>query len=336
MGYSKKVFRAAEAKLSERKQDAEREAEERRRAIYRQLPRTEELVKGIAGSGIRAARAVVRGGNAAEELEKLRAENLKMQQELRTLLHENGYRENVFEPDYSCKRCNDTGYYEQDNITLMCPCLKKALSECACEELNRYAPLDQSTFDNFSLDFYPTEPNRHHIIPRVHMEKVYRFCRNYAENFSLRSQNLLLYGATGLGKTHLSLAIANEVIQKGFGVIYVSAPSLIQQYEQRMRSGSYDEDLLDMVTDCDLLIIDDLGSEFTNQFTVPHIYNLINSRLLLSLPIIISTNLSMKELERQYSYRMVSRLSGETEKLNFFGNDIRIEKKKLKKFEKTS
>lgn len=334
MGYSKKVFRAATAKLSGRKQDAERAAEERRRAIYRQLPRTEELVKEIGSSGIRAARAVVRGGNAAEELEKLRADNLRMQNELRALLQANGYTENVFEPDYSCKRCNDTGYYEQDNITLMCPCLKKALSECACEELNRYAPLYQCTFANFSLDYYPTEPNEHNIVPRSHMEKVCRYCREYADNFSLHSRNLLFFGATGLGKTHLSLAIANEVIQKGFGVIYVSAPSLIQQYEQRMRYGSYDEDLLDMVTDCDLLIIDDLGSEFTNQFTVPHIYNLINSRLLLARPIIISTNLTMKELERQYSYRMVSRLSGETEKLNFFGNDIRIGKKRLKKVQK--
>ena len=336
MGYSKKVFRAAEAKLSERKQDAERAAEERRRKIYRLLHRTEELVKAIGSSGIRAARAVVRGGNASEERETLRAEDLRLQSELRTLLRENGYKEDVFEPDYSCKRCNDTGYYEQDNVTLMCPCLRKALSECACEELNRYAPLYQSTFENFSLDYYPTEPNEHRIVPREHMDKVYRYCRDYAANFSLHSQNLLFFGATGLGKTHLSLAIANEVIQKGFSVIYVSAPSLIQQYEQRMRSGSYDEDLLDMVIDCDLLIIDDLGSEFTNQFTVPHIYNLINSRLLLGRPIIISTNLSMRELERQYTYRLVSRLSGEAEKLNFFGRDIRIEKKKMKKVEKTS
>jgi DNA replication protein DnaC len=135
-------------------------------------------------------------------------------------------------------------------------------------------------------------------------------------------------GATGLGKTHLSLAIANEVIRRGYGVIYVSAPAIIAHYENRMRQRSETDELLDMATDCDLLIIDDLGTEFISQFSVSHIYNLINSRLLSGKPVIINTNFTMRELEKTYSNRLVSRLNGEAEKLNFFGRDIRIMKKR--------
>ena len=251
-----------------------------------------------------------------------------MQEELNQLLISNGYTADALEPDYTCKRCSDTGYYDENGRTLICTCLKQTLTECACEELNRHAPLRLSTFDSFKLDLYPDETDVNGINPRHHMDRVVRFCKGYANNFTTQSKSLLMCGATGLGKTHLSLAIANEVIRRGYGVIYVSAPAIIAHYESRMRQRSETDELLDMATDCDLLIIDDLGTEFISQFSVSHIYNLINSRLLTRKPVIINTNFTMRELEKTYSNRLVSRLNGEAEKLNFFGRDIRILKKR--------
>ena len=331
MGYSSNVYKKAADRLAQRKIRAEREADERRQEIYRLLPRAEELQKGITSSGIKAARAVIGGGDVKKEMERLRGENLAMQSELASLLQSNGYREDVFEPDYRCKRCSDTGYYDENGRTLVCPCLRQTLAECACEELNRFAPLSLSTFETFRLEYYSTDRDSNGLVPREHMEKVLRFCKGYAYNFHPGARGLLMCGATGLGKTHLSLAIANEVIKRGYGVIYVSAPSVIEQFEKRMRSWGESNELLDMVNDCDLLIIDDLGTEYKNQFSVAHIYNLINSRLLAHKAIIISTNLSMKELESHYSNRLVSRLNGEVEKLNFLGRDIRVAKKNQRK-----
>ena len=335
MGYSSIIQKKAADRLAQRRLEARRNADFRREEIFAKLPRAAELEKGIGNSGIRAARAVVAGGNAAEELERLKNENLSMQEELKQLLVTNGYSADALEPDYTCKRCSDTGYYDENGITLMCGCLKQALTECACEELNRHAPLTLSTFDSFRIDFYPDEADQNGINPRQHMDRVVRYCKSYAHNFTTNSKSLLMCGATGLGKTHLSLAVANEVIRRGYGVIYVSAPAIIAHYETQMRRRTENDELLDMTTDCDLLIIDDLGTEFNSQFSVSHIYNLINSRLLSRKPVIINTNLTMRELEKTYSNRLVSRLNGEAEKLNFFGRDIRIAKKRLNQFSKT-
>lgn len=130
-------------------------------------------------------------------------------------------------------------------------------------------------------------------------------------------------GATGLGKTHLSLAIANEVIKKGYGVIYASAPSLVSKLEKNYFSNNDDDSAFSILVDCDLLIIDDLGTEFHSQFGVSQFYNIFNSRMLSNKPIIINTNLSVKELENNYSQRFVSRICGNAQQLNFKGKDIR-------------
>lgn len=329
MGYNSSVYKSAAEKLFQRRLRAEKDADLRRAEIYEKLPRSRELEKGIASSGIKAARAVVGGGDVVAEMEKLRDENLKMQSELKQLLISNGYREDVLEPYYSCKKCNDTGYFDENGRTLVCTCLKQALADCACEELNKYAPLSLSTFDTFRLDYYSDRADSNGIVPRTHMDKVVKYCKNYAYNFTPSINSILMYGATGLGKTHLSLSIANEVIKRGYGVIYVSAPALVQKLEKEMFSRDKDDYLFNMITDCDLLIIDDLGTEFHNQLSVSNLYNIINSRMLAHKPTIISTNLSMAELEKMYTARLVSRISGESQKLNFVGDDIRIAKKKI-------
>ncbi len=332
MGYSSSVYKLAADMLFERRLKAQREADRRRAAVYKKLPLVKELEQELSSTGIIAARTVIGGGDVAVEMKKLRDSNLALQSRINKLLTDNGYDTDVFEPKYICKRCNDTGYYDENGKTLVCSCLKAALVSCACEELNRKAPLKLSTFESFKLDYYSnqTDPQAG-ISPYAHMSKIFRFCQAYADGFSDKSESILMKGATGLGKTHLSLAIANEVIKKGFGVIYVSAPALMQKLESQHFSGHNEyDDTLDMIIDCDLLIIDDLGTEFHGQFSVSQLYNILNSRMLLYKPVIINTNLTMRELEKLYTERFVSRISGNAQKLDFIGSDIRIRKNNIK------
>lgn len=327
MGYSSSVYKAAADKLFERRLKAEKEADRRKAEIFKKLPRTKELEKEISRCGIQAARAVIGGGDVAEEMKNLRDRNLAMQSELAEILTSNGYDKNVFEPAYICKKCNDTGYFEENGRTLVCNCLKQALVSCACEELNRAAPLSLSTFDSFSLDFYDREiDSKTGISPYNHMSKILRYCQSYADNFGKNSGSILMKGATGLGKTHLSLAIANEVIKKGYGVIYVSAPSLMQRLEKQYFSREDDNSAADMLVECDLLIVDDLGTEFHSQLSVSLMYNIFNSRILANKPVIINTNLNLRELEKIYTERFVSRIIGNAQKLDFLGSDIRVRK----------
>lgn len=328
MGYSSSVYKTAADRLFERRLKAERDADRRRKAIYSEIPRVKELEKEISACGIKAARAVIKGDDVQPEIEKLRDKNLAMQKELKDLLASNGYSKNVFEPHYICKKCGDTGYYDENGKTLVCSCLKNMLVACACEELNRTAPLALSTFDSFSLDYYDKREDPDlGTSPYIQMSKILAYCRNYAEKFRKNSESLLMKGATGLGKTHLSLAIANEVIKKGFGVIYASAPSLMTRLEKSYFSNSDDDSALNMLIESDLLIIDDLGTEIHGQFSVSLLYNIFNSRMLSNKPIIINTNLTMRELEKIYTERFVSRINGNARKLDFLGDDIRIRRK---------
>ena len=155
------------------------------------------------------------------------------------------------------------------------------------------------------------------------MESVMNFCKSYAADFSTYSPSIILQGNTGLGKTHLSLAIAGEVIKRGFGVIYASAQNILSQLENEKFGRAQYADTEKNILECDLLILDDLGSEFRSQFTVSEVYNIINTRLLNGNPTIISTNLSMESIEDIYTPRIASRILSEYTLLWFDGKDIR-------------
>lgn len=328
MGYSNSVYKAASDILHERRLNAEKAAERRKEEVYERFPRVKELEKQISMSGIKTARAVLAGGDVKVEVEKLRDQDLAMQAEVKRILTDNGYPANYFEPKYFCKKCEDKGYYDINGKTVRCSCMKSALVTCACAELNRYAPLSLSTFESFDLEYYDKSINpKVKTSPYEHMSKVFRLCQNYADNFSKNSESILMSGETGLGKTHLSLAIANEVIKKGYGVVYASAPPIISKLEKEYFSSDKDDSLFSMLADCDLLIIDDLGTEFYSQFAVSQFYNLFNSRMLSNKPIIINTNLTITELKEKYTDRFVSRICGNARQLDFLGRDIRIRRK---------
>jgi len=329
MGYSQEVKIAAERKLNNRRTVAEHEAEVRKERIFREVPEAEKYERQIASCGITAAKAVLKGGDVKSEIEKLKECSLNAQREYSMLLAQYGYTVEDTKPIYMCKKCNDTGFIELDNRTIMCSCYKQLLVECACAELNKQSPLSLCTFDDFSLDYYSQDIEEGY--PRSayqQMQNILNYCKNYAETFTKNSKSLFMKGKTGLGKTHLSLSIANEVIKKGFGVIYVSAPAIVSKLEnERFSYDKSNANTEQTLINCDLLIIDDLGTEFTTQFTTSAIYNIFNSRLLANRPVIINTNLNSHELEKIYSERFVSRISGQAVQLAFLGEDIRNQKK---------
>lgn len=328
MAYSKKIFDLATQKLSARHTSALNMADYRKSEVYKAVPRLSEIEKELSAVGVSAAKAVLNGGDSVAVLTSLKEKSIALQNEKKELLVSNGYSQDYLEPQFSCDKCNDTGYIEYENKTLTCECYKKLLSATACEELNKISPLSLSTFDSFDLNYYSDTPDEKGKIPYKEMSSVYNYCLNYAKTFSKSSKSILMKGETGLGKTHLSLAIANEVINKGYSVVYVSAPDILSQLEREHFSYGYsnEQEILQSLLECDLLILDDLGTEFVTQFSSTAVYNMFNSRINLGKPIIINTNLTPKELENTYSQRFVSRAKAVCAVLNFYGSDIRFMK----------
>lgn len=321
MGYGREIYSAVGRTLEERRKRAEREAEKRRAVFFQRFPRAEELESLLASTSIAAARAVLKSGHAREQLTRLKERNLALQREFRELLRADGRPEDDLEPHYTCANCRDTGYVDGK----MCACMKGLLRAEAYRRLNAQTPLSLSTFESFSLGYYPESADGGQRSPRGAMQAVLATCRRYAAEFSPSSPSLLLQGGTGLGKTHLSLAIANEVLKKGFGVIYCSVSNIVDTLE-REHFGRSGGDTGPLLLECDLLILDDLGTEFKSAFSSAEIYNIVNTRLMARKPTVISTNLFMQELQDRYTERFASRIMGNYARLVFFGKDNRLQK----------
>ena len=206
----------------------------------------------------------------------------------------------------------------------MCTCLKSLQRRMAYEKLSMSVPLENCTFESFSLDYYKDDERAYR-----QMEKVFAACKSYGEKFRADSPSLLFKGGTGLGKTHLSLAIAGKAIEKGFGVIYGSAQSFAVALERERfdrdlpEDGSTDAQL----GECDLLILDDLGTEFPSAYVNAALYNIVNTRMMAGKPTIISTNLDYDGISRQYDERVASRLFTNYTFWQFVGTDVRLLKK---------
>ena len=325
MSYSKEIVKIAREKLSDRRMSAIQYADIRREQLYQKIPRISEIESELSEIGSKVSLCILKGERGSEEVAALSHRSLELQEEENNLLYQYGSSPEALLPQYTCEKCCDTGYVELDGKTVICDCYKKLLNDTACEQLSAVSPLKLSTFDSFKLDRYCDRADAQGKIPRDRMSKIFNYCRNYADIFSLHSKSILMRGSTGLGKTHLSLAIANEVLQKGFSVVYVSAPDIIHKLEREHFSGNYtdEEDSFRTLMDCDLLIIDDLGTEFKTQFSVSVIYNIFNSRHLIEKPIIMNTNLSFADLEEIYSARFTSRMMGNCDVLEFIGADLR-------------
>lgn len=313
MGYSKEAYEYALGIVATRREDALRAAEDRKDEIYKAIPQLAELDRKLGATGIAAVKAAS-AFNGTDKLVELRAAYSMIEDQRNALLKVSGITSADLEPKYFCPLCKDSGYYEGR----LCDCAKKLAKQYEYDLLNRSMPLDDSTFDNFDLSYYKGKDSDK-------MAEVLRYCINYARDFSTSSPSLLFYGKTGLGKTHLSLAIANEVLNAGFGVMYGSAQNYLERLEKE-HFGRSEGDTLELLLGCDLLIIDDLGAEFQTAFTASAIYNIVNSRILNGLPTVISTNLSPAEITKCYGERVMSRILGNFRRFEFTGADIRQQK----------
>lgn len=320
MSYSQEVYSRAAEILERRKEHANLEAQERFEEISEKIPQLDAVQSKLAGIGLNISKVFLFSSDKKADIEELMKQSLALQEEKKALLRENGFDENALEVRYTCSACKDTGFIKNRR----CKCYNELLKEIERKNLEKLAPIEECNFDTFDVNYYPDEALENGISPRNKAEKIKRSCMKYAANFSKESPNILFMGGTGLGKTHLSLAIANVVINKGNSVVYGTAQNILNdlQNENFGRTDNlryYERAALN----CNLLIIDDLGTEFKNNYTVACLFNIINSRLSAKLPTIISTNYTFDELEEKYDQRVTSRITGEYKKLILVGRDIR-------------
>ena len=324
MNINEKHFDLAMNKLEQRRTYNSAQQQHRHREVCDKLPRYAECEKFLAEtSGKLIALMLNAGKNSAEHLKQLEEGNLALQHEMKDLLTKAGYPEDYLKPIYTCPVCQDKGIADNK----WCECFKKLMLNAAAEEINDISPLKLSSFACFDLSYYSDEPDKNiGISPREVMRRNLAYCIDYAKDFSTDSDSIYMNGGTGLGKTHLSLAIADAVIRKGYNVIYGSTPEFLRQLE-REYYGRAETDTMASLSRCDLLILDDLGAEMEKPVYTSLLYELINSRISRGLPMIISSNLGMNELRQRYQDRICSRIIS-FETLMFIGQDVR---RKLKK-----
>lgn len=324
MAYDGKIMRRASQRFEEDRRRREEEFRRRQEAVYQKEPRLREIRRELNATMSRLiSGALRRGTDPRESVERLKRQNLDLQEERAILLGKLGLPPDYLEEKPACPLCGDTGRRGET----VCRCLRRYYAQEQQKELSRMLDLGSQSFETFSLDWYSqqTDP-RTGLSARKNMERNKDVCVDYAYDFNEKSGNLLLTGAPGLGKTFLSACIARVVSEKGRSVVYDTASHIFQRFEARKFSREEDgaaEDDVSRVLNCDLLILDDLGTEMTTAFVQSALYEIVNTRLMGRKSTIISTNLSMEEIGRRYLQQVSSRIEGEYEILIFFGEDIR-------------
>lgn len=321
MAYSSDVVHRARNRLERMKAERESLQAARLQEIYAKLPRVREIDKQLRSSMVLAVQAsFMKGQDGAEALVQVRQANLALQEERKQLIIAN-FPTEYLDDSPICAHCGGSGYIG----STMCRCL---MDLCREEQKKEIALLScgEHRFVDFRLDLYPAEKDSTYgASPRAIMTQTLEVCRKFAEGFSKNSGNLLFNGGTGLGKTMLSACIACEVAEKGYSVAYESAPHLFSKLEKNRFHPDEDSAMaVAKLENCDLLIIDDLGTELPGQFVVASLYTLLNDRLLAGKATVISTNLNIAEIRQRYSPQIASRLQGQFQLLPFVGQDIRV------------
>ena len=329
MSYDAAIVQRASARLARRKEIRERRRWDLEQELYRRQPRLRELDRAIGGTMAELAGLAISGKPIqadGPEIADIRRRNLELQAQRAELLHTLGYEPDALDPTPACTRCGDSGWAGAE----MCTCLKAL---CAQEQMKALTALlnltDEQNFDRLRLDVYSDQPWEGKRSPRENMKRVVTVCEGFARRFpDYPLHNLLLSGGTGLGKTFLSGCIAREVSGRGYSVVYDTAISLFSTFEAKKFSRDLGQerqarDDTRRYLNCDLLILDDLGSELTTPLAQSTLYEVVNSRLQGGKHTIISTNLSMEQIGARYTPQVVSRLAGAYQELTFYGDDIR-------------
>ena len=321
MAYSTEVVARARARLAEAREDRESENRQHLAEAYERVPRIREIDMLLRKTMALTARlAFASGSDAREAMEQVKEQNLALQREREFLIREN-FDEGFLDESPICAHCGGLGYVGSS----MCECLREL---CRQEQKKQISVLTggKENFQQFRLDYYSdyVDP-KYGASPRMIMDRNFRTCRSYAQNFAMNAGNLLFIGGTGLGKTFLSACIARTVADKGFSVVYETASHLFSKLEQARFNGNEENRReAEKFTACDLLIVDDLGTEMPGQFVTAALYSLVNDRILAGKPMVISTNLNIDEIRRRYTPQIASRLEGSFNRLTFLGEDIRV------------
>lgn len=321
MGYNKENYARIRQEYADKNLRAKEAADRRAEELHRKYPELLKIDKVLAETGLNIFREAMNGKEGLDErLNKLRESNEELLRVRGAYLESIGYPKDYTSVKYECDICKDTGF----NGTKMCECLKRDLILAGYESSGIGKLMQTQSFETFDLSYYNRSLDEY-----ANMEMILNTCKEYASSFSADTfDNLFFCGTTGLGKTHLSTAIAKCVIERGYDVVYDTVQNILADFEDERFGSRYadDESATEKYLDCDLLIIDDLGTESSNKFTVSCLYNIINTRINRKKSMIISTNLTQNEIRSQYSDRITSRLFGEFMVLPFSGKDVRLQK----------
>lgn len=329
MALDGKLLARARERLAEIRAQSEQEQKRRQARAYEEIPRLREIdgrLRRLLGEVI----GLTLRRDGASALEEIEARSAALQREKAELLTSRGLPPDYLDEVYSCPKCRDRGF---DTAGQPCECLLELYRREQARELSSLLKLGADDFSQFDLDYYSgaVDP-RYGMSPRQAMELVFLTCRQYAESFGSGSGSLLLRGGTGLGKTFLSACIARRAAERGFSVVYETAVAAFEAFEVSKfhrdgPGGDAAAEKCARILSCELMILDDLGTEMTTQFTQSALYTVVNTRLCAGRPTIISTNLSAEEMSARYSAQIVSRIDGEYDTLLFLGRDVRAVKK---------
>lgn len=330
MSFTEATVKKVRDEFDRKRKAAQDTAEEKRSFIHSQIPDIEIIDRELANTGLKLYECAINGGDIEKTVADMKEKNTTLRALRANLLKSNGYSEDFTKVKYECEKCSDTGY---DGLHY-CDCFRRAMIKEAYLSSGLGGMLEEQSFDNFSLEYYKSDKTGNNDSQQDKMRRILLMAKEYAQEFGSEDEkgckNLIFFGGTGLGKTHISTAIAKCVIEKGYSVVYDTASNILSAFEnEKFAKKVKDENDTEKYLSCDLLIIDDLGAEFHNQFTESALYNLINTRICASRAMIVSTNLdTVAKLKNTYNDRITSRLIGEFRAFVFVGTDVRLEKRK--------
>lgn len=332
MPYNGRILGRANARLADIREKNRAEQDRRLQSVYAAVPEIEQIdaeLRAQVSSLLRLAVSHDSGRDAS--IAALREENLTLQMKRAELLVEHGYPVDWLDDVFSCSRCSDTGRLKDGS---MCSCLEALYNKELSAELSALLHRGDESFESFDLSLYPGEySDFYKCIPRAYMKKVLDYCRSYAASFPDVEGSLLLHGDPGLGKTYISACIARVVVEKGFSVFYDTAVSVFSDFELRQFSRSTAEgeaaaERVRRMLDCDLMILDDLGTEVPTPMVQSALYTLINTRCSAGRPLIINTTVFPEDFSSRYGASVSSRINGWFKAVSFVGDDIRAVLKK--------
>lgn len=300
------------------------ELQQRKQNLYGKLPRLKEIEDEMVKLSIDITRAILnKSQDSTALLDHLKRQQLDLKAERAEILAANKYPIGYLDAIYQCKLCKDTGFVNYEK----CSCYKQKEISLNYEQSYLGPILHKENFEQFRWEYYSAEPDESGRSPLKNMQEIYKTCINFVENFDKHDTNLFFIGSPGLGKTFLCNSIAKDLLDKGKSVIYKTVPDLIDSMRKYKFDFSNEESNMPYLNDiynCDLLIMDDLGTELSTQFSNQVIYNILNKRIINNKKMVISTNLSIVDFQSTYSERIVSRIIGNFDACKFTGSDIRL------------